>query len=439
MNRQENKTNKIAVLGAGLAGLAAGHRLNEMNYDFNVYEKSNFIGGHASTHKLGDFIFDDGPHVSFTKRPEIKKFLADSVDGDFIEHKSKVLNYWKGHWVKHPAQCFLYGLPTETIKNCLIDYINAYIDDSNTPQNYAEWCFKNLGKTFSEEFVFKYTKKYWTLHPKELSTDWIGPRIYPPSPEEVIKGALEPPTNEYHYLSEFRYPATGGFAAYLNALDTGNNISLNHEVVSIDIKNKLLTFGNGNETNFSNLISSLPLPELIKLLTDVPENVKSAANQLKCSSLVLISLGINRDVGWPDAHWIYFYDYEISFSRAHFPHLLSANNSPPGTGSIQVETYYSDEMPLPESEMIDRTIKDLIQTGILKKEDEILVSHQQHVKYANVIFDLNRTKNLSTVNNYLNEIGIERCGRYGDWEYHWTDDSIVSGWDAVERLCNRTK
>ena len=96
-------------------------------------------------------------------------------------------------------------------------------------------------------------------------------------------------------------------------------------------------------------------------------------------------------------------------------------------------------MPLPESEMIDRTIKDLIQTGILKKEDEILVSHQQQVKYANVIFDLNRTKNLSTVNNYLNEIGIERCGRYGDWEYHWTDDSIVSGWDAVERLCNRTK
>ena len=126
MNKSNNKTNGIVVLGPGLAGLAAGYRLNEMKYDFNLYEKSNFIGGHASTHKLGDFIFDDGPHVSFTKRPEIKKFLADSVNGEFIEHKSKILNYWKGYWIKHPAQCFLYGLPTEIITNCLmyVDFIN---------------------------------------------------------------------------------------------------------------------------------------------------------------------------------------------------------------------------------------------------------------------------------------------------------------------------
>ena len=169
------------------------------------------------------------------------------------------------------------GLYQHIIKNCLIDYINAHTSNSNNPQNYAEWCLKNLGKTFSEEFVFKYTKKYWTLHAKELSTDWIGPRIYPPSPEEVIKGALEPPTNEYHYLSEFRYPAKGGFASYLKGLNTGNNINLNHEVVSIDIKDKLLTFANGNQTNFNNLISSLPLPELIKLLSNVPKNVESAA------------------------------------------------------------------------------------------------------------------------------------------------------------------
>ena len=53
MNRKEDKANGIAVLGAGIAGLAAGHRLNEMNFDFNIYEKSNFIGGHASTHKQG--------------------------------------------------------------------------------------------------------------------------------------------------------------------------------------------------------------------------------------------------------------------------------------------------------------------------------------------------------------------------------------------------
>ena len=84
MNKSNNKTNGIVVLGAGLAGLAAGYRLNEMKYDFNLYEKSNFIGGHASTHKLCDFIFDDVPHVSFTKRPEIKKITGGKKMPGFL-------------------------------------------------------------------------------------------------------------------------------------------------------------------------------------------------------------------------------------------------------------------------------------------------------------------------------------------------------------------
>ena len=59
------------------------------------------------------------------------------------------------------------------------------------------------------------------------------------------------------------------------------------------------------------------------------------------------------------------------------------------------------------------------------------------VKYANVIFDLERATALQTVHEYLDELGIAYCGRYGDWAYMWTDESFKSGERAAERALSR--
>ena len=37
----------------------------------------------------------------------------------------------------------------------------------------------------------------------------------------------------------------------------------------------------------------------------------------------------------------------------------------------------------------------------------------------NVIFDMERDRNLAAVHGYLEQIGIRYCGRYGDWGYLW--------------------
>ena len=41
------------------------------------------------------------------------------------------------------------------------------------------------------------------------------------------------------------------------------------------------------------------------------------------------------------------------------------------------------------------------------------------------------------MHDYLDEIGIERCGRYGDWGYIWSDQAYLSGEAAVERMLER--
>jgi hypothetical protein len=62
----------------------------------------------------------------------------------------------------------------------------------------------------------------------------------------------------------------------------------------------------------------------------------------------------------------------------------------------------------------------------------VLWARSRDVRYANVVFDHQRTAALGVVEPWLTEQGILRAGRYGDWAYHWTDDSVKSGWRAAD-------
>jgi len=78
-------------------------------------------------------------------------------------------------------------------------------------------------------------------------------------------------------------------------------------------------------------------------------------------------------------------------------------------------------------------IDDLLRCGLIKESDDILFADSKFVPYANIIFDLDRAQALKTVNEYLDEIGIHCCGRYGKWGYHWTDESFISGEKAGQK------
>jgi len=163
--------------------------------------------------------------------------------------------------------------------------------------------------------------------------------------------------------------------------------------------------------------------------------VLQAARRLACSTCVLVNLGINRaDIS--KAHMTYFYDEDMCFSRVGFPHMLSAKNAPEGMGSIQAEVYFSSKYrPLtgkPE-DWIEPVIRDLRRCGLLREEDQILTKQAILLKYANIIFDLERADAVKTVHAYLDDIGICYAGRYGEWGYLWTDESFKSGEKAAER------
>jgi protoporphyrinogen oxidase len=427
------------ILGAGMAGLGAAHRFRSSGVEPVIYDRNSFPGGHAATFRHGDFVFDDGPHISFTKDERIQKLFAESVGGRYEVLQTRVNNYWRGYWIKHPAQCNLHGLPEDLVIGVIRDFVEAESPPAEQIGDYAEWLVAAFGRTFAETFPMRYGRKYHTTTADNMTTDWLGPRLYRPALEEVIRGALSPETPDVHYVNHFRYPTEGGFVSFLTHFLDSGGYELGHEVTAIDPGERRLTFADGGQAPYDSLISSLPLPELIARIAGVPTEVSEAASHLACTTCVVVNLGVDRN-DLSDYHWTYFYDEEVFFTRLSFPHLLSPNNVPPGAGSIQAEVYYSAKYrPLdrePEA-CIDPVISDLRRCGLLREEDRILHRNASVVPYANIIFDHDRPAALATVLGYLEELGIATCGRYGRWGYHWTDESFLSGEEAAQEILDR--
>ena len=427
----------IIVLGTGMAGFGAAYRLHAEGIAPVMYDKNDYHGGHTASFRFENgFLFDMGPHISFTKDTRIQDLLADSVDQQYETLQINLNNYWRGYWPKHPVQLHLHGLPEDVI----IKVINDFVEERQAParpiRSYADWLLASFGRTFAESFPMQYTRKYHLTSAENMSVDWLGPRIYRPSLEEVLRGALSPAAPHIHYITHFRYPRNGGFVSYLKKFVPLGNLKLNHKVVSINPRTRQLEFSDGFKTNYDSLISSVPLPDLISMIRGVPQDILEAARLLACSTLVLVNIGVDRE-DISDAHMTYFYDQDYCFTRLGFPHMLCCANAPPGTGSIQAEVYFSQKYrPFSgaPSDWIEPVITDLRRCGLLREDDQILCKKAMLLPYANVIFDLDRAAALKTVHGYLDDLGIAYCGRYGDWGYMWTDESFKSGELAAERI-----
>ncbi len=430
---------EVTILGSGMAGFGAAYRLHSLGIPSVMYEKNAYHGGHTSSFTFENgFVFDEGPHVSFTKDRRIQDLLADSVDQKYEVVPYNVNNYWQGYWIKHPAHCNLHGLPTKLVVDIIRDFVAVHGATDGSVRNYEEWLVRSYGNTFARTFPMQYTRKYHTTEANNMSTDWLGPRMYQPSLEEVLTGALTKETPNVHYVTEFRYPSYNGFVSYFTKFLPTATLKLGHEVSEIDPEEKSLTFAHGGRAKYRALVSSLPLPELIRRIKGVPPEISAAAEQLSCSSCVVVNIGIGRE-RISDAHISYFYDPDIVFTRLSFPSLMSRHNAPEGACSVQAEIYYSRKYrPLehkPET-YADLVVADLRRVGLLQETDPILFQNVRIIPYANVIFDLERARALALVHGYLDEIGIAYCGRYGKWAYIWTDEAFISGEEAAQRVCD---
>ena len=412
------------ILGSGIAGISAGYHLEKTGEKVVIYEKDDDWGGLCGNFTIDGFRFDKFVHFTFTDDPYIKGIFEKS--SPLYNHPSISYNYYNGYWLKHPAQNNLAPLPIEEKVHIITDFVNRKQVPIDEIKDYAQWLEVQYGNYFAHNFPFKYTKKYWGLNAKELETKWVGKRMYSPDLAQVLRGSYEVQDETFYYTKYMRYPKKGGFRSILDECRKGLDIRFNKEVVKINPKEKIVIFKDGTIEKYERLISSIPLPEIVGMIDNIPKTVVEAGGKLHNTCGYMVSLGFRR----PDVAkhlWFYIYDEDILSARVYSPSLKSPDNVPEGCSSLQAEVFFDCKAEIPNEEVVLRnTIDKLVEMGLFK-EDEIVVKDIRFEKYANVTFDKDIYKNRQIVLDYLKEQNIDSIGRFGKWEYMWTFQAFEDG------------
>jgi len=432
--------NKLVIIGAGVTGLSAAYHLEQQGFsNYQIYERDSAVGGMCKSFLIDDFTFDYASHILYTENSYARELIEKILlKGRFNSQLRKAFVYYRGVYTEFPFQGHLYGQDPDIIKECLLGLVEARGEGAHRPTNFEEWINHTFGSGIAKHFMLPYNRKLWAVNLKKMSHDWISERVPVPELEETLEGALKPPQRSYGPNAHFWYPLTGGIGAMANGfLPSVKNVNLNSEMSEISLAASEVEV-NGNRIGYDKLISTIPLPNIISLISDdIPSQVRQAARSLKYNIVYVVSLAVNR-ANISDYHWIYFPEKKYVFHRVSFPMNLSASMAPKGTSSISAELSVSMRKSLKTSpdEIMDAVVSGLQKAGILLKSDRILLRDIRYLNPAYVIYTPDRERNIQLIHKFLNTRGIYPCGRFGSWAYLNMDQAILDGRKIADDVLN---
>ncbi|MBW3511065.1 NAD(P)-binding protein [Janthinobacterium sp. NKUCC06_STL] len=463
-----------AIIGAGPTGLSAAYHLGA---DTLLLDKNAAVGGWCrSIHDRG-FTFDHAGHIMFSNDDYVLDMYRTLLGTNLHWQNREAWVYSKQVYTRYPFQGALYGLPPAVIKECIVGAIEARYGNApaapspetaaacavedccadggtgleqlhdavaapgqapgQTAPNFEQFIHQVWGSGIARHFAIPYNKKLWTVPLAEMETSWLGGRVPLPNLEEIIEGALEPVARPMGPNARFGYPLRGGFQALMSGFlpHLQGKLELNADVVQILPRQHVIVLGDGRRFRYQHLLSTMPLPQLVRLIGEqAPPQVQAAARALRHISVRCVNLGVARE-NISEKHWIY-YPEETIFHRIFLQGNASPHCNAPGGFGLTCEISYSPWKPLPldGQALIDRCVADCIAVGLLRNDDRLLAANQVDMPYAYVVYDHARAANVALVKAWLSTQDIVLAGRYSEWEYYNSDHAFLAGKKAAELI-----
>jgi protoporphyrinogen oxidase len=428
---------RALVLGAGLTGLTAAYCLHRCGIPVTVLEKSGQPGGTLGIGKWEGFSFDAGIHVLHGRDPDVLFFLEEELGIPMVETCRRAFFEENGKVFPYPFQLNTYCL---TLPERLQIFLQMLTPRRGSISNYGEFLKQNFGSVLCQRFFYPYAEKFWTVNPRELTTEWVTTRVPRPSLSERVQGLFGEVKGNFGPNAFFRYPQRGGISSLAESLAgrLEEKIIYSTEVSRIDPESRIVTCANGKTYDYNVCISTLPLPLTVRLLYPTDAEMNRNASRLRYTSIISLSVGIRGEIPH-DYHWIYFPALWEPMARVHFPGNISDDTVPAGCYSLQIEVALRGPVISPEMPpgFWEGCLGRLQNLGVMGDRNNLLFTKERLIEPAYVIYDHYRMKHLPRIFKGIGEKGIIPAGRFGEWNYNWMHDSILSGKRAADRALTR--
>lgn len=354
----------VAILGAGITGLAFGYLLAKRGVPVRIFDAADSEGGLAASHHSHGFWFDFGPHEFVTDNPELFTFLRDVCGEDLMTVVKRTSQHFRGRFIPYP-----FGVidivrnvsPLVTLRagvdvawNRLCNMVRKPKDDS-----FAAWTTARFGKTLYDIYFGPYTQKVWGVEPTQLDPRTASDRITVDSVWDLFKkmlryrwlGADDFKKTHSEFRKDFYYTRYGagtlqrhlrrhieamGGVLEFGKLVTGLTRSAGGEVSEVQ-------FADGSRfSGFSTVVSTIALPTLTKLVLGARADALLAANHLPFRGMAFVFVRVDKAQA-SGYHWIYFPDDKVPFQRSTEFGMFGADMAPPGKTGLTLEVAMSPD------------------------------------------------------------------------------------------------
>jgi protoporphyrinogen oxidase len=426
----------IAIAGAGLTGLSAACHLEGLEHA--VFEREREPGGLCRTLARDGFSFDLTGHLLHLRRPEMREWVGALLADRLKESPRRAFIHSHDRRTPYPFQVNFHRMPPAVVRECLSGFVRAWcaqrIDPRpGEPAHLAAWIERTFGAGIAQHFLTPYNRKMWCRDPQQLSCEWVSWSVPQPSLHEVVRGAFGVEGREFGYNPRFLYPRRGGIRCLPDTLaQRARDLHLGTAVESINLRSRRLRLSDGSTPRFDALISTLPLPELVRRCEGLPEAARRSAAGLRWVRVVNVNLAVRGEVA-PGAHWIYFPEPQYVFYRVGVASNFSDGVAPAGCSALYVEVSQPSEEPS-TPDLPERVVGDLRKAGILEPGHEVLFSLPVVIDPAYVLFDRHRRECVPALLSLLRDRKVHSVGRFGAWEYSSMEDALLAGRDVARCL-----
>ena len=439
---------RVAVVGAGPAGITAAYQLSKSGVAVDVYEASSQVGGLSRTIELWGQNVDLGPHRFFSSDSRINRLWLEVANGDYemVDRLTRI--YYRGKFFHYPLRVFgtLRTLGFFESAGCVVSYVREKFRIHGDVSTFEGWVVRRFGRRLFEIFFKTYSEKLWGIRCDELDADFAAQRIKKLSLFEAVKNAFLGGRGNRHktLVDQFAYPEQGAGMIYERMAGciaaASGNVFLNTPVEAVLVEGgrvHAVKLEGGSILEYDRVISTMPLSRLITQMPNVPEAIYENASSLRFRNTILVYLKVDAEDLFPD-NWLYVHSAGLKTGRVtNFRNWIPQINAGEKESILAMEYWCFDEDELwsvEDDELVEMASAELASTG-LTKGAAVLDGHVFKIPWCYPVYASGYKEKLSPIQEYVDSIeNLYAIGRYGSFKYNNQDHSILMGLLATENI-----
>lgn len=436
------------ILGAGPTGLGAARHLNLSDYsNWALLEASPGVGGlSASFEDVHGFTWDIGGHVQFSHYDYFDQAMQEFLGADgWLNHQRESWVWIRDRFVPYPFQNNIHRLPPDDLNHCLQGLLEITRQPHTKASNFQEWIDANFGRGLAEVFMEPYNFKVWAYPPVMMNAVWVGERVAVTDLGRVLKNLVYRLDDlSWGPNNTFQFPKHGGTGSIWRACAEQlpqDKLHFNSKVARIDLGAKCVYTTDDRVYAYEQLISTIPLTELITL-TGQTQFAPQVAQGLLYSSSNIFGLGLRgkpRD-DLATKCWMYFPEDNNPFYRVTVFSNYSPYNVPDINQhwSLMCEVSESPCKPVNQAMLLEEVIQGVLNTNLIERREDIISTWQYRAEYGYPTPSLLRDEALAEIIPYFEQHDVYSRGRFGMWKYEVgnQDHAFMQGVELVEYLLN---